>query len=261
MEVPWKALSFRHLAYAFSQVTCPQLLRLKPDVVSPTTSLLCKIDVAHNISIHDSIDSSTKTLALHGQSTLLRDDHDTIESGINSKRQMIVAFLYPPKLNGDRKASGGLVATMQCVTKDGYIMDPCATQASMELISNIVPTLSHEDQMHPLATLSSADIIVAPTFEVPTVHTRGLIVYASVQNPKQKFHLRQDGSDSPKVTMQGIQTTTTNQSSSMMANMAFDLLYNIEWQTYIPGGACHVLLQYVFTYQYVIVLRLSFKGC
>ena len=218
------------------------MLRLKLDVAASTTSLLCRFDLANNLSIHNSTDTSTKSLALHGQSVILRNNHNMFKRGVNLKHQVIVASLCSSKLRGDHKGSGGSVATIQYPTEDGYIMDPCATQANMELMNNIVPTVSYEVRLRPLATFSSADVVVAPTSEINTTHTRGVIVHGLSQNFNTQLRLSQDSSDSPNFTMQGIQTTTIHQSSSMMANMAFDLLYSIEWQTCIPGGAWFVLL-------------------
>ena len=43
-----------------------------------------------------------------------------------------------------------------------------------------------------------------------------------------------------------------------MANLAFELLYTIEWQTCIPGGACHVLFSSYQCYCEAFVLWHNF---
>lgn len=226
------------------------MLQKGNDLIIPTIALTCTIDRAHGVSIHSSIDGSNRSLGLHGQHTLLRDRDwytvGNIAASKNVEHQNNLNSLSPSTTNNGHGAAshhGGLVASVQHIARDGYITNPFAIQASVELAGRHVSSVSFEEENEPLAMITSIDIVATAADESRVSLTRNLLTYTLFPRTVMRSQITQSDQDSYnliKVTLQGLNYRARYQPDPIIADVAFDLLYKIEWQTCIPGGACHL---------------------
>ena len=126
---------------------------------------------------------------------------------------------------------------MQHVSCDGYITNPCGTQASIDLLGKGVSILSVEDQVEPLAIVSTTDVAAAAISDSVVLHTRKSNIYLSLLRTEKELKIFHDSHKSFEVMMQGLCFIAIYKLNSITHDVAFDHQYTIEWQTCIPGGA------------------------
>ena len=143
------------------------------------------------------------------------------------------------------------MASVQDIARDGYITDPSAIQAIVELASKHVTGVSFEDEAEPFAVTSSIDIVATATKESRVLLPRNALTYAICQRPdlmqSQITQLNQEPYNLTKVTMRGLCFKVSRQPGPIIVDVAFDLLYTVEWQTCIPGGACNLHLYDIYS--------------
>ena len=210
----------------------------------PAMAVTSRIDHVHGISIHVDIDNTTKSMALHGQLSSSNGIHDPNEKKNTLKSSIVYPSCICPYFSsgsgGHKRTAAGSVAMMQYSSKDGYITNPCWTQAGLDLLSKGVSSALLNNQVEPFASVSSADVVFAVTLEFSILHTRNHYIHADFQEYNKEVQIFQDSYYESNFTMHGLHLKPTNSlyhSTSAGSSKAYKLLYAVEWQSCFPGGA------------------------